>query len=71
MAEVEYLAYPRLAGVAERGWSPEAGRSFAEYRPRLAAQGPRWTVLGVRFHRDPEVPWPAGTGGETTAPSGE
>jgi hexosaminidase len=70
MAEVEYLAYPRLAGVAERGWSPEAGRSFAEYRPRLAAQGPRWTVLGVRFHRDPQVPWPAGTGGETTAPAG-
>jgi hexosaminidase len=70
MAEVEYLAYPRLAGVAERGWSPAAGRSWADYAPRLAAQGPRWTVLGVRFHRDPAVPWPAGTGGETTAPSG-
>jgi hypothetical protein len=68
-AQVGYLTYPRLAGVAERGWSPAAGRSRVEYRPRLAAQGPRWTVLGVRFHRDPDVPWRGGTGGETTAPA--
>jgi hexosaminidase len=68
--QAEYLAYPRLAGVAERGWSPATGRTWAGYAPRLAAQGPRWTVLGVRFHRAPEVPWPAGTGGETAAPSG-
>ena len=70
MAQVEYLAHPRLAGVAERGWSPAAGRSWREYEPRLAAQGPRWTMLGVRFHRDPEVSWPAGTDGERAAPTG-
>ncbi|MFL6056519.1 MAG: beta-N-acetylhexosaminidase [Actinoallomurus sp.] len=55
--EVEYMAFPRLAGIAEIGWSPRQGRSWDEYRTRLAAQGPRWTVMGVNFYRSPEVDW--------------
>ena len=57
MADVEYMAFPRLAGVAEIGWSPPAARDWATYRHRLGAQGPRWTALGVNFYRAPEVPW--------------
>jgi hexosaminidase len=57
MADVEYLAFPRLPGIAEIGWSPARGRSWAEYRQRLGAQGPLLTRLGVRFYRSPEVPW--------------
>jgi hexosaminidase len=57
LAEVEYLAFPRLMGIAEIGWSPARGRSWAEYRLRLAAQGPRLGALGVNFFRAPEVPW--------------
>ena len=57
LAEVEYLAFPRLIGIAEIGWSPARGRSWAEYRLRLAAQGPRLAALGVNFYRAPEVPW--------------
>jgi hexosaminidase len=55
--EVEYMAFPRLAGIAEIGWSPREGRSWDEYRTRLAAQGPRWSVMGVNFYRSPEIPW--------------
>jgi hexosaminidase len=55
--EVEYMAFPRLAGIAEIGWSPRQGRSWDEYRTRLAAQGPRWTVMGVNFYRSPEISW--------------
>ncbi len=58
--DVEFMAFPRLAGVAEVGWSPRAGRSWDEYRLRLAQHGPRWTALGVSFFRSPEVPWPLG-----------
>lgn len=57
MRDVEFMAFPRLAGAAELGWSPAAGRSWREYRLRLAAQAPRWTALGINFNRDPSVPW--------------
>jgi len=56
-AGLDHLAFPRLLGVAEIGWSPAEGRSWREYRPRLAAQGPRLDFLGVAFHADPSVPW--------------
>jgi hexosaminidase len=55
---VEFMAFPRLPGIAEIGWSPRQGRSWSEYRLRLAAQGPRWDALGVNYYHAPEVPWP-------------
>ncbi|MCL6551460.1 MAG: family 20 glycosylhydrolase, partial [Acidothermus cellulolyticus] len=58
MADIEYLAWPRMAGIAEIGWTPQSERSWQEYRLRLAAQGPRWQELGVNFYPSPEVPWP-------------
>jgi hexosaminidase len=58
MADVEFMAFPRLLGYAEIGWSPAGGRSWGEYRKRLASHGPRLAALGVRFYRSPEVPWP-------------
>ena len=54
-AGLDWLAFPRLLGVAEAGWSP-AGRTWREYRTRLAGHGPRLTALGVGFHTDPSVP---------------
>jgi hexosaminidase len=57
MRDAEYLAFPRLIGIAEIGWSPARGRSWAEYRLRLAAQGPLLDSLGVNYYRSPEVPW--------------
>jgi len=59
VGDAEFMAYPRLAGIAEIGWSPAAGRSWEDYRLRLAAQGPRWEALGVNFYRSPQVPWPS------------
>ena len=55
IAEVEFMAFPRLPGIAEIGWSPAAGRSWDEYRVRLAAQAPRWSVMGVNYYRAPEL----------------
>jgi hexosaminidase len=57
MDDIEYMTFPRLAGLAEIGWSPAAGRSWEEYRLRLGAQGPRWRAMGVNFHRSGQVPW--------------
>jgi hexosaminidase len=53
------MAFPRLPGIAELGWSPEATHDWDAYRVRLAAQAPRWTALGITFYRSPQVDWPA------------
>ena len=55
--DVEFMAFPRLAAVAEIGWSRAEGRSWDEFRVRLGAQAPRWSALGINFYRAPTVPW--------------
>lgn len=61
-ADLDYLAFPRLLGIAEIGWSPRPGRTWGRYRTRLARQGPRLEALGVGFYRDPGVPWSSTSG---------
>jgi hexosaminidase len=56
-SDIEFIAFPRLPGLAELGWSPATGRSWDEYRLRLAAQGPRWDALGIEYCRSAQVPW--------------
>jgi hexosaminidase len=55
--DAEYLAFPRLIGIAEIGWSPARGRSWADYRQRLGAQAPLLDSLRVNYYRAPDVPW--------------
>ena len=57
MDDIEFLLFPRLPGIAEIGWSPQEGRNWDEYKHRLAAQGPRYEIMGVNFFRSPLVPW--------------
>jgi hexosaminidase len=52
----EFMAFPRLAAIAEVGWSSPA-RDFEAFRQRLGAHGPRLAALGVNFYRSPQVPW--------------
>lgn len=56
--EIEYMAFPRLPGYAEIGWSPAEGRAWGEYRRRLAGHAPRWILQGIDFYRSSEIPWP-------------
>jgi hexosaminidase len=46
---VEWRAYPRLAAVAEIGWSDPRPRDFAEFRARLAEHLTRLDVLKVHY----------------------
>jgi hexosaminidase len=57
---IEYMAFPRLPGIAELGWSPASELGWKAYRERLAQQGPRWEQLGIDYWRSPQVPWPGG-----------
>ena len=57
LTDIEYMAFPRLIGIAEIGWSPQQGRSWDEYRLRLGAQAARLEALDVTFYHSPQVPW--------------
>lgn len=63
MANIEYLAFPRLPAIAELGWSPEATHNWSSFQRRLGQQGPRWTVDDVNFYASPQIPWAPGTHG--------
>ncbi|QEU97617.1 beta-N-acetylhexosaminidase [Streptomyces kanamyceticus] len=57
-AHLDYMAFPRLPGIAELGWSPAATHDWDAYKVRLAAQAPRWDALGIGYYKSPQVPWP-------------
>ncbi|MGW0662006.1 beta-N-acetylhexosaminidase [Streptodolium elevatio] len=48
-ADAEYMAFPRIAGVSEIGWSAPEARGWDGYRTRLAAQLPRWDLAGIGY----------------------
>ncbi|MEK7780772.1 MAG: beta-N-acetylhexosaminidase [Verrucomicrobiota bacterium] len=50
--KVEYMAFPRLAAVAEVAWSSQGARDFEGFRRRLEAQYQRYDKLGVQYHRE-------------------
>ena len=54
---IEFMAFPRLAGHAEIGWSPGTNRNWQEYKMRLAAHGGRLTAMDVDFYQSSKVPW--------------
>jgi hexosaminidase len=54
--DVEFLAFPRLAAIAEVGWSRRE-RDWPAFQERLGAHGARLTAHGVNFFRAPAIPW--------------
>jgi hexosaminidase len=58
IADVESMAFPRLAAVAEVGWSGPH-RDWESFSRRLAAQAVQWHAERLAFHQAPGVPWPA------------
>ncbi len=56
--ELEFLAFPRLLGYAEIGWSiRDDRRTWEEYKLDLAIHGLLLEELGINFYRDPKVNW--------------
>ncbi|CAL9453543.1 beta-N-acetylhexosaminidase [Streptomyces sp. enrichment culture] len=55
--QLDFMAFPRLPGVAELGWSPASTHDWDTYKVRLAAQAPYWEAAGIDFYRSPQVPW--------------
>jgi hexosaminidase len=55
LADIEYMAFPRLPAIAELGWS--SAYSWDSFRARLGTYGPRWDLRGVDFYRSPQIDW--------------
>jgi len=55
--DFEYMAFPRLAAVAELGWSRQGDRRWDDFAERLGAHGPRMAAMGINFYRSPEIRW--------------
>jgi hexosaminidase len=58
IGDVEFMAFPRIAAIAEIAWSPRATRDYTEFAARLAELGERLDAAGITYHRAPDVPWP-------------
>lgn len=57
MDDIEYLAFPRIPGYAEIGWSPSENRGWEEYKVRLGSHGPRLKAMQVDYYPSKRVPW--------------
>jgi len=63
LADIDLLAFPRIASAAEIGWSPRDSvlRTWESFRDRVGALGPLWAAQGTQFHRSPEIDWAPGS----------
>lgn len=55
--DLEFLLLPRLAGIAEKGWSTRGHTEWVAYAQRLAVQPRIWDSRGWTWFRSSEVDW--------------
>ncbi|WP_413818266.1 family 20 glycosylhydrolase [Tenacibaculum sp. IB213877] len=59
-AELEYLAFPRVIGFAELGWTIPENRDWENYKIRLANQNPYLKRMNVNYYPSPLIDWKKG-----------
>ena len=47
--QVEYMAFPRMAAIAEVDWTPVARKNFADFQRRLTTDLDRLSILDVNY----------------------
>ena len=57
MDELSYLAFPRVIGYAELGWSIQENRDWESYRTRLANQAPYLRSEGIKYYPTKLIDW--------------
>lgn len=58
--ELEYLAFPRVIGIAELGWSPAEHLNWEDYKVRLAKQVPYLDNMDIKYYPSELVDWEKG-----------
>ncbi len=61
LADIDALAFPRIAAAAEAAWSPPGPasdvRTWESFAARVGALGPLWTSQGIGFSPLTEIAW--------------
>lgn len=57
LSELTTMAFPRIAAIAEIGWSARGVKDFPGFAERLAAFASHLEASGIDYHRTPNVPW--------------
>ena len=57
MDDIEYMAFPRLAAIAEVAWSPAASREWGDFSSRLGQFGPRFTAMDINYYPSAQIIW--------------
>ncbi len=55
--DIEYLAFPRIIGHSEIGWSPVELRDWESYKIRLGRHGKLMDFLEIDYYKSPLVDW--------------
>jgi len=55
--DAEFLAFPRLPGIAEIGWTDAANRNWDEYKVRLGNHAKRFKAMEINYYPSKLVPW--------------
>ena len=55
--ELEYLAFPRVIGYSELGWTTQENRDWESYKLRLANQTPFLNRMNVKYYKSPLIDW--------------
>lgn len=55
ISELEYLAFPRVIGYAELGWSTQENRNWEDYKKRLAHQRLFLEANDVNYYKSPVI----------------
>ena len=57
LSELEYLAFPRIIGYAELGWTPAKHRNWLSYKKRLARHAIFLNRKKVNYYKSPLINW--------------
>ena len=55
--EMAYLAFPRIIGYAELGWTIQENRNWDNYKSRLANQAPYLKREDVKYYPSQLIDW--------------
>lgn len=57
MADIEYMAFPRIVAIAEVGWMQQDARNFDDFAARLGVFGAYLDAASIGYKRTPGIPW--------------
>ena len=55
--DIAFMAFPRILGHAEIGWTDVNMRKWNDFSSRLSHHGPLLRALGVKYYAAAEIDW--------------